>query len=383
VVGRASPIDGEAVRIAVVGVLASSLLGLRGEMMRAMAEAGHQVDAMAPEADPVVRSTLRSMGIRYTPVPMARTGMNPLKDGLLVWSLIALFRRRRVDAVFVYAAKPVVYGLIAARVARVPFRTAMITGSGSALAGGGSPRRHLVSWLLRGLYRIALRQAHVVFFHNPDDQRTFERLGLVGSRQRLVRLHGSGVDLVHFSPRPLPPCPVTFLMMARLIKDKGVCEYADAARIVRQRFPEARFLLLGPTDSNPTAIPRSLVDAWEEEGAIEYVGAVADVRPFLADAHVCVLPSYGEGLPRSIVEAMAMGRAVITTDVPGCRETVVEGRNGILVPPRDANALARAMCRLIAEPDRLSAMGIEGRSLAEERYDVHQVNRVILSAMGL
>jgi glycosyltransferase involved in cell wall biosynthesis len=177
---------------------------------------------------------------------------------------------------------------------------------------------------------------------------------------------------------------VTFLLIGRVIRDKGVAEFVDAAKRVRLVHPEARFQLLGPLDSNPTAISQEELDGWVASGAIEYLGRTPDVRPNLAAAHVCVLPSYGEGMPRSVLEAMAMARPVITTDVPGCRETVVPERNGYLVPVRDAGALADAMIRLAeASPERLAAMGAEGRKLAEERFDVRVVNRTIVEAMGL
>jgi glycosyltransferase involved in cell wall biosynthesis len=182
----------------------------------------------------------------------------------------------------------------------------------------------------------------------------------------------------------MPPAPpVRFLLIGRLLRDKGVHEYVEAARRVRRERPEARFELLGPLDSNPSAISAAELDAWIAEGTVEYLGSTEDVRPYLARAHVCVLPSYGEGMPRSVLEAMSMGRAILTTDAPGCRETVEPEGNGLLVPVRDAGALAAGMLRLLAEPDRLDQLGRRSRALAEERFDVHGVNRTILGAMGL
>jgi glycosyltransferase involved in cell wall biosynthesis len=370
-------------RVAVVGGFADSLVVFRGEMLRSMAANGHVVLALAPEDDPRVRAALDAMGVAYATVQLKRTSMNPLRDVATVLSLAKAFRSFRPDAVLVYAAKPVVYGLIAARFAGVEVRAAMITGVGSAFAGRSGLRQRALSALLRNMYAVALRQAHVVFFQNPDDERLFRSMGLVGSRQRIVRINGSGVDLDVFSPVALPPMPLTFLMIGRLIRDKGVGEYVEAARRVRRVHPEARFQLLGPLDSNPSAItPRELQD-WQEDGAIEYLGTTSDVRPCLANAHVVVLPSYGEGMPRSLLEAMAMGRALLTTDVPGCRETVVSGRNGFLVAARDVDALEQGMLRMLAEPARLELMGHESRIIAEERFDVHSVNRTILAAMGL
>lgn len=371
-------------RIAVVGGFARSLIAFRGDMLRSMVELGHEVLAMAPEDDPEVAAALEEMGVRYRPVPLRRTGMNPIRDAGTVIALARAFRAYRPDAVFVYAVKPVIYGSMAARLAGVRLRVAMITGTGSAFSGGGSRKRRLVSWLVRRLYWAGLAGVHVVFFQNPDDERLFRSLGLVGRRrQRIVRVGGSGVDLVRFAPVPLPDGPLTFILIGRVIRDKGVAEYVEAARRVRQAHPEARFQLLGPLDVNPTAISKDELDGWVASGDIEYLGRTQDVRPNLALAHVCVLPSYGEGMPRSVLEAMAMARPVIVTDVPGCRETVVQGRNGLIVPVRDPAALADAMSRLIEEPGRLAEMGRESRRLAEERFDVVAVNRTIVEAMGL
>jgi glycosyltransferase involved in cell wall biosynthesis len=259
----------------------------------------------------------------------------------------------------------------------------MITGIGSAFNSGTSRRRRALVVVVRTMYRLGLRQAHVVFFQNGDDEASFVALGLVGRRHRLVRIAGSGIDLEAFTPTPLPPPPLTFLMVARLLRDKGLHEYVEAARQVRRRHPGVRVQLLGPLDPNPEGISSSEVEAIRAEGAVDYLGETSDVRPYLAAASVCVLPSYREGTPRSLLEAMAMGRPIITTDAPGCRETIEPGRNGLMIPARDAGALADAMLAMIDAPERLTAMGLEGRRIAESRFDVHDVDRVIMDALGL
>jgi glycosyltransferase involved in cell wall biosynthesis len=174
-----------------------------------------------------------------------------------------------------------------------------------------------------------------------------------------------------------------FLLIARLIRDKGVFEYADAARILKRRYPEAVFRLLGWFDRHPEAISPKQIDQWQREGIIEYLGETQDVRPFLAESNVYVLPSYREGTPRTVLEAMAMGRPIVTTDAPGCRETVIEGKNGFLVPPRNVDALGKAMERFISTPEIIETMGGESRKFAEMKYDVHKVNYVIMRTMGL
>jgi glycosyltransferase involved in cell wall biosynthesis len=369
-------------RVAVVGGLAQSLINFRGELLRAMVAEGHEVLALAPEDDPSVREALRALGVSYARVPFDRAGLSPLRDAVALFSLARTLARFRADAVLTYTAKPVVYGSLAARFAGVPRRVAMITGVGSALGGGPGARRAL-AFALKKLYAVALRQTDLVFFQNPDDEALFRRLGLVGPRQRVRRINGSGVDLARFSPVPMPAGPTSFLMIARLLRDKGVFEYVEAARAIRKSQRTTRFWLLGGLDGNPSGVTAAELDAWRKEGVIEYLGATADVRPFIAQAHVVVLPSYREGMPRSLLEAMAMARPIITTGAPGCKETVEHGRNGLLVRVRDAEALEEGMRQLLAVPERLGAMGRYSRVMAEQRFDVHAVNRVILAEMGL
>jgi glycosyltransferase involved in cell wall biosynthesis len=372
------------VRIVVVGVYSESLLSFRGDMLRAMVDAGHQVLAMAPEEDATVRSALNGMGVQFATVPLRRTGMNPFSDGMTTLALARAFRRFRADAILVYAAKPVIYGSIAGWLARVPLRAALITGAGAAFTQSASWRRRLTSAVVRSLYLVGLACAHLVFFQNPDDERGFRARRLLRRRHRVVIVDGSGVDIERFPQVPQPPAPVTFLMMSRLLREKGVEDYAAAAAIVRTTRADLRIQLVGGLDPNPAGISSTELDAIIAAGSIEYLGVTRDVRPLIAQAHVCVLPSYyGEGVPRSLLEGMAMGRAILTTDVAGCRETVQEGRNGILVPPRDPARLASAMLGMAGDPALLQRMGDQSRSIAEARFDVRKVNRAILGAMGL
>ncbi len=378
-------------KIAVFGGFAPSLVRFRGAMLQAMVTEGHQVTALAPEVDPVlslgeepgaVQAELAAMGVAFRAVPLGRTGLNPVADLRCLRALAALFRELRPDVLLSYTIKPVIYGTLAAAWAGVPHRYAMITGAGSALEARDVPGQAL-AWVARALYRLGLARTEGVFFQNPDNRAFFESHHLLAPGCRVTLINGSGVDLAQFAPAPLPPGPTTFLMVARVSRDKGVPEFAEAARRVRARHPEARFVLVGPFDSNPSGLPRELVDQWVREGSLDYRGATQDVRPFLAEAHVFVLPSHGEGTPRSVLEAMACARAVVTTDVPGCRETVIPGQTGFLVPAKDAGALAQAMERFLDDPGLAARMGVAGRQYAIAKYDVHQVNAVILSAMGL
>jgi len=233
------------------------------------------------------------------------------------------------------------------------------------------------------LYRLALHFNQKVFFQNPDDMRLFLRKGLVRPKNQAVLVNGSGVDIDFFHPVPFP-ANVSFLLIARLIRDKGIYEYAEAAQRVKKRFPEVQFYLVGWLDSNPNCINEKDLQNWQTTGVIKYLGRLNDVRSAIEDCMVYVLPSYyPEGTPRTVLEAMAMGRPVITADAPGCKETVQEGKNGYLVPVRDAAGLAQAMERFIEQPGLIEPMGRISREIAVEKYDVRKVNSVILNAMEL
>jgi len=279
-----------------------------------------------------------------------------------------------------YTIKPVIYGSIAAWFARVPHRFALITGLGYAFQGEG--RRGALRNLVQRLYAIALQRTHKVFFQNHDDEALFRSNGILKSSLPSAVLNGSGVDVGAFDLAPLPSEPV-FLLIARLLGDKGVREYVQAGREIRLTRPDVKFLLVGWIDESPDAIRQSELDAWIQEGVVEFLGRMADVRPAIAKASVYVLPSYREGTPRTVLEAMAVGRAIITTDAPGCRETVVDGVNGLLVPVREVAPLVAAMQQLLDSPRLLSSMGQQSRRLVIEKFDVHKVNAVMLNEMGI
>lgn len=371
-------------RVVIIGLTAVGVWRFRASLTREMVRGGHAVLVMAPDDDPQVRSDFAAMGARYEPIALDRNGLNPFQDLRTLLDLRRVFRRERADVVLAFGAKPVGYGLLAARSLGVPIRAANITGAGTAFIPGEGWRLALIHWTLRLLYRASLRFARVVFFQNRDDARLFRDLKLVSESSRVVLLNGSGVDLDEFAPVALPGGPTTFVMMCRVIGIKGVLEFVEAARIINATHPEAaRFLLVGPLDTNPTAISLGDLQRWAAAGIIEYRDAVADVRPVIAEGHVAVLPSYGgEGVPRFLLEAMAMGRAVVTTDVPGCRDTV-DGANGFIVPPRDVTALADVMTHLIEHRSSLEEMGRASRAMAVGRFDVHQVDRQIMEALSL
>jgi glycosyltransferase involved in cell wall biosynthesis len=370
--------------IAIITSQAFSLVNFRGPLIRDLVACQVKVYALAPDFNDELRHTILVLGAQPVDFSLARTGMNPLRDGLDTIRLALLLRRLRPDVTLAYFIKPVIYGTLAAWLARVPHRVGMIEGLGYVFTPSGNSVAWRRQWLQRavsGFYRLSLAKAHKVIFLNPDDISEFVGNGLI-EEKKAANLGGIGVDLNEWFPVPVVKKPMTFLLAARLLREKGIIEYAEAARRVKADHPEARFVLLGGLDPNPGGLSKAEVQGWVEEGVLEWPGHVP-VKPWLAQASVYVLPSYREGVPRSTQEAMAMGRPVITTDAPGCRETVVEGENGFLVPVHDPEALARAMLCFIERPQLVETMGRVSRTLAEERFDVNKINAKILGWLGV
>jgi glycosyltransferase involved in cell wall biosynthesis len=370
--------------ILVLGSLAESLVNFRGDLIRTLVARGHQVIAAAPPGPAWVDETLARWRVRRVVLPLRRTGTNPVHDISLLSALLRLMRAERPYAVLAYTVKPVVYGLLAAHLAGVPRRVALITGLGFSFLEPRSAAQSAVQRGVRWLYRRALRSSDVVLFQNRDDEEVFRSHGLVCLSQDVRLVAGSGVNLDRYPAQPLPTGPKRFLMIARLLIDKGVREYLDAAARLRAARPDVSCELIGPLEDHPAAVPGPRIEQAVKSGAIVYHGAVRDVRPHLTASHVYVLPSYREGTPRTVLEAMATGRPIITTDGPGCRETVVPGLNGALVPVADSEALFREMLRFAGLDDaELCRMGAASREIAEARFDVHKVNAAIIAALAL
>ena len=371
--------------ILVIGGQARSLINFRGALLKAMRDRGLRVIAAAPDIshDPDCVSALTKLGIDWSEIPLSRTGLNPLADLRSLAAMVGLMRREKPGAVLGYTAKPVIFGTVAASMARVQRRYALVTGLGYAFTAGGGATRSLVRTVLTNLYRAAFRRTTKVFFQNGDDAALFRELRMLPSELPVVIVNGSGVDLRRFEPAPFPPAPLKFLLIARMLSAKGIREYAGAAERVRQKHPHVEFHLVGGLDSNPDAIPAAEIEGWQTSGHIVWHGEVSDVRRYIGGCHVYVLPSYREGMPRSVLEAMAMGRPIITTDAPGCRETVIEGKSGFLVPPQTVRPLAEAMERFVSDPGLIEPMGRHSRALAEDKFDVEKINAEMLREMEL
>jgi len=368
-------------KIMVIASLAYSLVNFRGRLLAEMVANGHQVLACAPDADEAVIARLVAMGVEYRIVPMARIGLNPFHDLRTATWLWRRFSEEQPDVVLAYTQKPIIYAGLALRMVRKPRFFAMVSGLGHAFGEDAKP---WLRSLVAALYRPALARASAVFVFNADDRGEMLQHRMIRANARVVRVPGTGVDLAHFAAAPVPEGSVRFLMIARLLKSKGIFEYVEAARRIRRDRPDVSFALLGPLDPNPAGVDAAQVATWQQEGVIDYLGETRDVRPYLADASVFVLPSwYREGLPRTILEAMATGRAVITTDMPGCREPIEPGVNGFVVEPHDVDDLAKAMRRFVDDPGLAATMGARARETAVNRFSVERVNEILLSTMAL
>jgi glycosyltransferase involved in cell wall biosynthesis len=376
-------------RVLVIDGSARALMTVRGRLLSAAVQTGHQVSACAaldsymPDVQiGDLTAKYDAIGVQFTELRMRRQNIDVLGDVEAIMQLWKIMRRLQPEVVLSYSAKSSIYGSLAARLTGVSEVYSAVTGLGY-LFNTDDKRGQRLKQVVKRLWGFALRNNRRVFFLNPDDRDLFLKLGLVRDSAQTVIIDGEGVDVEHFAVAPFPPGPITFLMIARVQYHKGVVEYVEAARQIKYQYPTTRFQLIGPFDQHPSSIPRERMAQWQQDGVIEYMGGTPDVRPFLAQCHVFVLPSYREGLSLSMLEAMATGRPVVTTDVPGCREPVVDGTNGFIVPAKDAAALAAAMRKFLDGPELIPAMGHESRRLAVAKYEVQQVVNRMLRMMNL
>ena len=344
------------------------LYNFRRSLARALRDAGHEVLLISPQGEYGLK--LRADGYRWQPVPMQRRSLNPLREAALVQHLCRLFRRERPALVHGFTIKCAVYGSLAARLARVPARVNAVAGMGYVFTSNSLHARALRP-LVRGLLRASLDGENArLILQNPDDVAWFAHAALVqAERVRLIR--GSGVDCTRFAQHPPQrDGAMRVLLAARLLWDKGIAEYVEAARSLRAQGRAIRFLLAGsPDPGNPAAVPERMLREWKSEGLIEWLGHVEDMATLLARVELVVLPSYREGLPKSLIEAAACGLPLITTDVPGCREVVTNEVDGLLIPPSDANALASAIARLQDDPELARRLAAKAREKALSEFD--------------
>ncbi|WP_338862363.1 glycosyltransferase family 4 protein [Mycetohabitans rhizoxinica] len=363
-------------RVVLVANTLWSIVIFRPGLLRTLVRMGVDVVVMAPVDDTLPRAL--ELNVRVIPLELSAKGTNPMRDLALVRTLVTRYRALKPDLVFHYTIKPNIYGSIAAKLAGVPC-IAVTTGLGYAFVN-----TNLVARVAKALYRFAFRFPHEVWFLNGDDWQDFVAQRLVDPAKTQV-LPGEGIDLAHFAPRAagVSDGHVRFLLIARMLWDKGVGEYVEAARLVRAVYPQAVFQLLGATDvANPSAISAEQMRTWVAEGVIDYLGTTQDVRDIIARADCVVLPSYREGVPRTLLEGAAMAKPLVATRAIGCREVVVDGENGLLCAPKDAADLARKLQHIIEMgPDARATMGARGRRMVEQRYDERIVIERYLAAM--
>jgi glycosyltransferase involved in cell wall biosynthesis len=370
-------------RFVITCAFAQSLVNFRGRLLEQIVANGHQVLALAPDFDQTTSTWCRQRHIEIRHIDIDNQTTNVVADAKAFFQILAAIKYFRPDVVFGYTHKPAIYTSIAAGFLRIPHKTMMVTGLGSGFEVATLKNR-IVNTVIKGLFRFATRMSDRVIFHNPDDMKFFVKEGLLSDQSKAVVVNGSGVDLSLFPQQQFIACDasaITFLLVARIVTYKGIVEYATAATELKKNFPKARFLLAGYHDKSPSSLTPA---NWTFiQGAVEYLGKSDDVCGLMKQCHVYVLPSYGEGLPRTVLEAMACGRPVITTDVNGCRQTVIDGKTGFLVRPRDWQDLKSAMQKFLDGTADIHRMGQASHDFALSAFDVEQVNTHMLKALKL
>jgi glycosyltransferase involved in cell wall biosynthesis len=369
-------------KLVLIASFPGSILSFRGALIQEIQTQGYQVHVIAPRMEKTLLIALQAQLVVVHQVDLQRTGLNPFTDARTLFQIYKLLKNIEPEFVMSYTIKPVIYGSLAAKLANVKHTFSLITGLGYAFTGRAKGKRKVIQRILHFLYKLALNTNTVVFFQNKDDQQLFQQLGLTCNTQRVSIVNGSGININEFQPVALPQT-TDFLLIARLLGDKGVREYAKAAKMLNESHPTATCRLVGFVDDNPDSIHESELQSWVDGGYIDFLGRLDDVKPAITQSAVYVLPSYREGTPRSVLEAMAMGRPIITTDAPGCRETVVNGVNGFLIPVKDSLAIYNKMIQFIEDKPLTEVMGAKSREIAEQKFDVHKVNDVMLKEMGI
>ena len=363
-----------------------TVINYRSELIIKLVALNCHVLVLCPQECPLMlgrdtRTELNNLGAYFHPISLNRSGINPFADLWLLCSLWKILRSNSADIVLNYTVKPTIYGSIAARLAGVKTISSNITGIGSILAGKTLKNKFLAT-ILKIQYSVALRVNSIVFFQNPDDRDFFVLSGLT-KKTRVKVINGSGIDINQFCRKNIKPANASFIFVGRLLTGKGIAEYIKAAKVLKVKYPEARFTILGDTDENPESLSKADIHSYSAQGIVNYCKATKDVRPALDEHQVLVLPSYREGTPRSVLEALAMSMAIVTTDAPGCRETVIDGVNGYLVDVGNVPQLVEAMERFILNPQLAELFGVKSRELACTKYDVQKVVDTILMELPI
>ena len=375
-------------KIAIIGTVASSFYGFRADLIRAMREKQYTVYAFTSEYTDSDLKKIESLGAIPITYELNRGGLNPLADIVVTYQLSKKIKEINPDMVFSYFSKPVIFGTLAAKLAKVPCVIGMLEGLGYTFTEqpeGLSKKTQFIKKIQVFLYKMVLPQLNQLIFLNPDDPKDLlEQYGI--KVKKVDILGGIGLNLKDYPYKCIPHIqqPINFLFIGRLLKEKGIHDFVQAAKKVKEKYPKTQFTVLGAIDThNLGALQQSELDDLISSNIIHYPGHVKNVKDWIAGSHVFVLPSYREGVPRSTQEAMAIGRAVITTDVPGCRETVENGVNGFLVPKWNPEALAEKMIYFIEHPEQIEMMGYESYKIAQEKFDAEIVNQRLMKILGL
>jgi glycosyltransferase involved in cell wall biosynthesis len=371
--------------ILIIASYGPSLVNFRLNLIKTLLSKGYKVSVATTSNNfkKILQKKLKIFGVKINFFSLSRTGFNIFEDFKFILEIFGIIKYSRPNVIISYTAKPVIYtGFVLKFFPKIIYYP-LITGLGFAFTNNNSFNRNLLRNIMIFLYRIGLKQSKKIFFQNKDDKKLFLQLRIVKDKKKTFIVNGSGVDLnaYHFSSLPSKHI---FLMIARLLIDKGIREYFQAAIIVKKLFPNTKFRLIGDFDQNPSSIDIKELRLWIKKAKIDYLGKKNSVKSALKACRYFVLPSYREGTPRSILEALSTGRPIITTDVPGCRETVIHKKNGLLVPPKNALALAKAMIKLIKKNDKaLCSMGKASYLLAKKKYEISKVNKFMLNTMKL
>lgn len=372
--------NGDTLKFLLISPKNRTVYNFRGDLIKSIINMGYEVIVTGPDKDNVDR--IEELGTRFIEIPMNKTGTNIKADLAYCNALTDLMKSEQPDVVLGYTAKPVIYGTIAAKKAGIKNINCLITGAGYTFTAK-TAKAKVLGAIVKTLYKNALAKADNVIFQNSDDRNEFISLGLV-KKDKTSIVNGSGVNMEHFKAESAKTEPITFFMLSRLLKSKGVREYLQAARMVKEKHPEVQFKLLGKYEYEmQDAIPQEEVEQYIRDGIVERYEESDDVRPYYKDCSVYVLPSYREGTPRTVLEAMSMGRPIITTDTNGCRGTVKDGYNGFLVPVKDSKAVADAMLKFIDNPKLIKEMGKNSIEFCKEKFEINKVNNTMLEIMNI
>lgn len=374
--------------IVFIGTIASSIYDFRADLIRSLLKQGHRIYAFTSQYTVEDINKIEQLGAIPVTYTLNRGGLNPLADIVATYQLLKKIKHINPDVVFSYFAKPVIFGTLAAKLAKVPHVIGMLEGLGYTFTEqpeGLSHKTKFIRYIQVFLYKMALPMLDQLIFLNPDDPKDLLETYSIKVK-KVVILGGIGLNLQEYPYQPVDDIslPIKFLFIGRLLKEKGIHEFVQAAKLVKKQYPKTQFTILGQIDTfNIGALQQAELDDLIASCVVEYRGQVNNVKDWITNSHVFVLPSYREGVPRSTQEAMAIGRAIITTDVPGCRETVIQNRNGFIIPRWDSKTLAEYMIYFIENPKQIRFMGDESHKIAIDKFDVEKVNQRLQNILGV